>query len=192
MRVSTFEHDPNRPIGTWSGVHVEGGKLKGTLNLATNAFGLSEKARQGIDAGVYKAISIGFIPTKWEFDRSPDGNIIFHESELLEGSLVAIGASRGALREHSDSKDGRAELLREIQSEQRRIDAKAVKAKAEATRPTENKPSLKERAAAARWAGLTREEKHRERLATLKGILTPDEFFRAEQRMLRQRYEGRR
>jgi phage head maturation protease len=45
-----------------------------------------------LNAGVVKAASIGFMPLAWDFNRQRDG-IDFHETELLESSIVPVPAN---------------------------------------------------------------------------------------------------
>jgi hypothetical protein len=82
--IALLQHDASKPIGTWSGVHAEGGKLRGTLNLAPTRLG--EYVRENVVAGVLKAASIGFVPL--EFTPIKGGGFRFDKIELMETSIV--------------------------------------------------------------------------------------------------------
>jgi HK97 family phage prohead protease len=135
--IALFQHSPNHPIGTWSGVHAEHGRLKGTLNLATAAIPLAESVRKMISAGVVRAASIGFVPLEWEFDvkGGPGANMLFHKIELMECSCVSIPSSRGSLREREVTP---AERKAEVEALVKRIraDDAAYASRAEAERTT--------------------------------------------------------
>ncbi len=99
--IALFGHDNSFPIGTWSNLRVEGGKLIGRLNLA--ARGTSERIDELIslvEQGVLRAVSVGFIPKKSEpIDaEKPYAGVKFLEQELLETSLVSIPANPAALQ----------------------------------------------------------------------------------------------
>jgi HK97 family phage prohead protease len=116
--IALLQHDANKPIGTWTGVHAEGAKLKGTLNLAPTHLG--EYVRENIAHNVFKAASIGFVPL--EFTPIKGGGFRFEKIELMETSIVSIPASRGSLRE------------RELTPDERKAEAAAYRAMAEADR----------------------------------------------------------
>jgi HK97 family phage prohead protease len=131
--VALLGHDPMKPIGTWSGVHADGGRLKGTLNLAPTRLG--EYVRENIAAGVLKAASVGFVPI--EFEPIKGGGFRFDKVELMETSIVSIPSSRGSLRERSaeerkqDLKEQAAEIKRRGREMDTRLDAEIAKAAAE-------------------------------------------------------------
>lgn len=131
--IALYQHDPNKPIGTWTGVRGDAGKLKGTLNLASTP--LAEHVRENIAQGVLKAASIGFVPV--EFSPIQGGGFRFDRIELMETSVVSIPASRGSLRERSaeEQKQYRLAALEEIKAQQRVLDAKPIP-KAAATGPS--------------------------------------------------------
>lgn len=98
--IALFGHSSSFPIGTWSDVRVEGGKLLARLNLA--AKGTSTRLDELIslvEQGVLRAVSVGFIPRKSE-PMDPDkpyNGTRFLEQELLETSLVSVPANPAAL-----------------------------------------------------------------------------------------------
>jgi HK97 family phage prohead protease len=151
--IALLQHSPDLPIGTWSNVHAADGKLKGTLTLAIDAFPLAESVRKGITAGVYRAASIGFLPTEWEFRRDGPG-MLFHAMDLMECSVCAIGASPGALREREMTPAER----REQAAGMRRLAAEDLAYVAQAERDAELE---------ARLARTTPAQRKREREAAL-------------------------
>lgn len=99
--IALFGHNSSFPIGTWSKIRVEGGKLIGKLNLAQK--GTSQRIDELIslvEQGILRAVSVGFIPKKTEpidKDRPYDGQR-FIEQELIETSLVSVPANPAALQ----------------------------------------------------------------------------------------------
>lgn len=104
--IALFNHNPNFPIGKWENLRVEKGSLRGHLRLAPE--GTSERIdeiRRLIDAGILKAVSVGFVP----IDSKPrkksaneKASIAFvgeeySKAELVETSLVAVPANPNAL-----------------------------------------------------------------------------------------------
>jgi HK97 family phage major capsid protein/HK97 family phage prohead protease len=132
--VALFNHSPNFPIGTWTGIRVHDKALRGNLVLAPK--GISpriDEIRGLVEAGVLRAVSVGFKPlssrpvdetraSRGPFDNGPS---IFTKCELVECSLVSIPANPNALAvakslhispevqklifaEHGDKKSSRA------------------------------------------------------------------------------------
>lgn len=98
--IALFGHDNAFPIGTWSNIRVEGGKLMARLNLA--ARGTSARIDELIglvEQGVLRAVSVGFIPRKSSpmDPEKPYRGTRFLEQELLETSLVSVPANPAAL-----------------------------------------------------------------------------------------------
>lgn len=98
--IALFGHSASFPIGTWSNVRVEGGKLIAKLNLA--ARGTSARIDELIslvEQGVLRAVSVGFKPLKWEpIDKEkPYAGLRFLKAELMETSLVSVPANPAAL-----------------------------------------------------------------------------------------------
>ena len=98
--IALWQHDHDRPIGTWHNVRVEGKQLIGELKLAGTK--LAQMARQLIQEGVLKAVSVGFIPKEYE-SKDPEDDpyglkgYIIRKAELLETSLVSVPAHPSAL-----------------------------------------------------------------------------------------------
>lgn len=98
--IALFGHNASFPIGTWSNLRVEGGKLLGKLNLA--ARGTSARIDELIslvEQGVLRAVSVGFMPMKSApiDPTKPYNGTRFLEQELLETSLVSVPANPAAL-----------------------------------------------------------------------------------------------
>lgn len=98
--IALFGHNSSFPIGTWSNVRVEGGKLMAKLNLA--ARGTSARIDELIslvEQGVLRAVSVGFIPKQAEpLDKDkPYAGQRYLRSELLETSLVSVPSNPAAL-----------------------------------------------------------------------------------------------
>ena len=193
FKATLLQHDPSKPIGTWSGVHADGGKLKGTLNLAPTRLG--EHVRENIAAGVLKAASVGFVPV--EFSPIKGGGFRFDKIELMETSVVSIPASRGSLRERSqeERKADRLEDVAEFQAKaaqwKREDVAYAAKNAAEARKRQDRiafAEKLKAEARAkAEWNEYCRrttpEERREDRLRDLERMIGGDEGARAAQRI---------
>ena len=98
--IALFNHNPSFVIGRWSGVRIEKAALRGHLELAPA--GTSERIdeiRRLIDAGILRAVSVGFKPIEFEA-RKVDGKYvgeIFTKQELVETSLVSVPANPNAL-----------------------------------------------------------------------------------------------
>ena len=97
--VALFGHNSSFPIGTWSNLRVEGGKLLGRLNLA--ARGTSQRIDELIalvEQGILRAVSVGFQPIESEpIEGSKMGGRRYLRQELLETSLVSVPANPAAL-----------------------------------------------------------------------------------------------
>ncbi len=96
--IALFGHDSSFVIGTWKNVRVESGKLIGRLELLRQ--GISERLdeiRAAVEAGVLRAVSVGFQPLAAEPISGPGGGQRYTSAELLECSLVSIPANPNAL-----------------------------------------------------------------------------------------------
>lgn len=98
--IALFGHSGSFPIGKWSNLRVEGGKLIGKLNLASR--GTSARIDELIslvEQGILRAVSVGFRPLAAEpiDPDKPWGAQRYTKSELLETSLVSIPANPAAL-----------------------------------------------------------------------------------------------
>jgi HK97 family phage prohead protease len=100
--IALFGHSSSFPIGTWKGLHVKDGGLRGNLQLAPA--GTSERIdeiRKLVEAGILRAVSVGFVPIeKQTMDSRADGMFgpfKYLKQELVETSLVSIPANPNAL-----------------------------------------------------------------------------------------------
>lgn len=97
--IALWAHDSRSPIGTWTDITVEDGKLYATLQLA--AHGTSpflNTVRSLIEQRILRAVSVGFRPLKAvPLEGSKNGGVRYVEQELLEISVVAIPANSAAL-----------------------------------------------------------------------------------------------
>jgi HK97 family phage prohead protease/HK97 family phage major capsid protein len=96
--IALFNHNSNFPIGKWHNLRVEDKSLRGHLELAP--FGTSERIdeiRKLIDAGILRAVSVGFVPKEYKAREGTGWGQIFTKQELIETSLVSIPANPNAL-----------------------------------------------------------------------------------------------
>jgi HK97 family phage prohead protease len=96
--IALFNHHSDSPIGTWKNVRVEGNALRGELVFAPRGVPRIDELRLLVEANVLKAVSVGFRPLEMkDREESKRGGLLFTKTELLETSLVAIGANPNAL-----------------------------------------------------------------------------------------------
>jgi HK97 family phage prohead protease/HK97 family phage major capsid protein len=100
--IALFNHNPNFVIGKWSDLRVESKQLRGNLELApAGTSPRIDEIRKLIEAGILKAVSVGFRPIKRQSRNEQDkygfAGSIFTKSELVETSLVAVPANPNAL-----------------------------------------------------------------------------------------------
>lgn len=98
--IALFGHNSGFPIGTWSDLRVDGGKLIGRLALA--AKGTSDRIDELIglvEQGILRAVSVGFRPLDVDpiDPKQPWGAQRYKKQELLETSLVSVPANPAAL-----------------------------------------------------------------------------------------------
>lgn len=98
--IALFGHSSGFPIGKWTNLRIEGGKLIGRLNLA--AKGTSQRIDELIslvEQGILRAVSVGFRPLASEpiDPDKPWGAQRYTKHELLETSLVSVPANPAAL-----------------------------------------------------------------------------------------------
>jgi HK97 family phage prohead protease/HK97 family phage major capsid protein len=98
--IALFGHNSSFPIGKWSDLRVEAGKLIGRLTLAKRGTSYRLDELIGlVEQGILRAVSVGFRPIKAEpIDAErPYGPQRYLKSELLETSLVSVPANPAAL-----------------------------------------------------------------------------------------------
>lgn len=95
--IALFGHRSDFVIGHWTNIRVEAGKLIGRLNLLPA--GISERLdeiRAAVEAGVLRAVSVGFRALEAE-PLGNTGGLRFKAAELMECSVVSIPANPNAL-----------------------------------------------------------------------------------------------
>jgi len=98
--IALFGHRSDFPIGTWSDMRIERQQLRGRLVMAPEGTSPRiDEIRRLIDAGVLKAVSVGFKALKYEALDPDDiwGGLRYLEQELVETSLVSVPANPNAL-----------------------------------------------------------------------------------------------
>jgi HK97 family phage major capsid protein/HK97 family phage prohead protease len=95
--IALFGHSAGFPIGTWSDVAVEGGRLKGRLDLMPAVSDRLREIQAAVAAGVLRAVSVGFRPIEAEPLEDKSGGYRFTQQELVECSLVSVPANPNAL-----------------------------------------------------------------------------------------------
>src|SRR5215204_3826463 len=96
--IALFGHRSDFPIGNWTNIRVEGGKLKGVLKLA--ARGTSQRIDEVISLvkqGILRSVSVGFRPLSHE-PLTKGSGVRFTKNTLVECSLVSIPANPNALQ----------------------------------------------------------------------------------------------
>jgi HK97 family phage prohead protease len=87
-----WQHNPDKPIGVWDGLHEDGKGLKGTGRLVLET-AQGREAYALLKAGAVRGLSIGYVEVKAE----PDGNNRrLKELDLREISIVSFPANRRA------------------------------------------------------------------------------------------------
>lgn len=97
--IALFGHDHTFIVGHWTNVKVQGGKLIGKLNLLPA--GVSERLdeiRAAVEAGVLRAVSVGFTADPEQVERMKTGGLRFRAADLMECSLVSVPANPNALQ----------------------------------------------------------------------------------------------
>lgn len=96
--IALFNHNSDFPIGRWENLSVKGGELRGRLRMApAGTSARIDEIRNLIDAGILKAVSVGFRPLEHRpLSKSAPGDL-YVRSELVETSLVSVPANPNAL-----------------------------------------------------------------------------------------------
>jgi len=96
--IALFAHAGSFPIGSWKNVRVEENALRGTLVLAKEGTSARiDEIRQLVEAGILKAVSVGFTPLSYEERKGDTYGLVYTEQELVECSLVSVPANPNAL-----------------------------------------------------------------------------------------------
>ncbi|HRP26036.1 phage major capsid protein, partial [Thauera sp.] len=103
--IALFGHSSGFPIGRWKNVRVDGRKLVGQLEFATEGTSLRiDELRRLVEQGILRAVSVGFRPIDDEpmDEKDPWGGRRYTKQELLECSLVSVPANPSALAKAMD------------------------------------------------------------------------------------------
>lgn len=96
--IALFNHDSNFPVGRWEGLQVKDGALRGRLRLAPDGTSSRiDEIRKLVEAGILKAVSVGFRPIESQPLKSGSGSL-YMKQELVETSLVSVPANANALQ----------------------------------------------------------------------------------------------
>jgi len=97
--IALFNHNSDFPIGRWEKLLVKDGALRGHLQVAPKGTSARiDEIRALIDAGILRAVSVGFRPIESEpIAESKYGGMRYLKSELVETSLVSVPANPNAL-----------------------------------------------------------------------------------------------
>lgn len=96
--VALFNHNPDFPIGSWSGLRVVGDALRGHLKFAPEGTSPRiDEIRKLVDAGILRAVSVGFKPIESKARSRTDRGEIYLKQELVETSLVSVPANPNAI-----------------------------------------------------------------------------------------------
>lgn len=89
FRPLLWQHDMREPIGIEKSLKEDGKGLVGTWQLVDTQRG--RDAYKLLQAGAVRSMSIGYIPTKWEFiDEDNDMTRLIKGVDLLENSVVSL------------------------------------------------------------------------------------------------------
>ncbi|MBA4306987.1 MAG: hypothetical protein C0429_09660 [Sphingopyxis sp.] len=120
------------PLGKWLKVWLEpdlenpGQKmLMGTAEFAVEVADDVKRAWAHVVRGDLNMVSVGFIPHVVEYDENKDA-FVLKECELIECSLVGIGANRRALIKDADIPAKIIELKQQIEESISQEDVKAI------------------------------------------------------------------
>jgi HK97 family phage prohead protease/HK97 family phage major capsid protein len=100
--IALFNHRADFIVGRWSNLNINKQSLRGHLELAPEGTSPRiDEIRRLVEAGILKAVSVGFKPIKSvpmrDDDRSPFAPQRYLKQELVETSLVSIPANPNAL-----------------------------------------------------------------------------------------------
>lgn len=91
--IALWQHDADKPIGTWERLRVEGDRLTGYIRFASTS--LAQMAKQLIADNVPLGASIGF---RGQGEPNAHGGLHFKAIELLECSVVSVPAHPRAMQ----------------------------------------------------------------------------------------------
>jgi HK97 family phage prohead protease/HK97 family phage major capsid protein len=96
--IALFNHKSDFPVGKWRNLRVENKELRGHLELAPEGTSPRiDEIRKLVDAGILRAVSVGFKPIEERPRKESKYGSCFVRSELVETSLVSVPANANAL-----------------------------------------------------------------------------------------------
>ena len=120
--IVLWSHDPEQPVGACTAVAVEDGALAARIQFAPEGTSATaDEICSLVKSGIVKGVSIGFDPLEAEpLDPAlgSRGGLRILSSELLEISLVSVGADTGAavVARSFSARPGAQALLRGLRS----------------------------------------------------------------------------
>jgi|KBSMisStandDraft_5_1062788.scaffolds.fasta_scaffold16063_5 HK97 family phage major capsid protein/HK97 family phage prohead protease len=99
--VALFNHQPDKVVGNWRNVRVEGERLIGDFEPAPpGTTQVADDVRRLIEANLLRATSVGFLPRESEpiDPKNPWNGTRYLQQELLETSIVSVPANPAALQ----------------------------------------------------------------------------------------------
>jgi HK97 family phage prohead protease/HK97 family phage major capsid protein len=99
--VALFNHQPDKVVGNWRNVRVDGEQLIGDFEPAPpGTTQVADDVRRLIDANLLRATSVGFLPRESEprDPKRPELGRRYIQQELLETSIVSVPANPSALQ----------------------------------------------------------------------------------------------
>lgn len=88
------DHSVLKTVGQWTGIHVVGRRLRGTMTFAPPGVSdVADQVRRQVEAGVTSTVSIGFLGQP---QQAKEGHRVWTNVELLEASFVSVPSSPGA------------------------------------------------------------------------------------------------
>jgi HK97 family phage major capsid protein/HK97 family phage prohead protease len=96
--IALFNHNPDFIVGNWERLSIKDGGLRGHLKLApAGTSPRIDEIRKLIEAGILKAVSVGFRPIEKKPRSASAPGDLYVKSELVETSLVSVPANPNAL-----------------------------------------------------------------------------------------------
>jgi HK97 family phage prohead protease len=96
--IALFNHNADFPIGKWKDLRIDDKSLRGNLELApAGTSPRIDEIRKLIEAGILRAVSVGFKSIERKKRDGSDWGSVFVKSELVETSLVSVPANPNAL-----------------------------------------------------------------------------------------------
>jgi len=99
--IALFGHSGSFPIGTWTNLRIDGGRLLGELKLAARGTSARiDELSSLVEQKILRAVSVGFHPIDSEpiDPKRPHGPQRYTKQELIETSLVSVPANPAALQ----------------------------------------------------------------------------------------------